>query len=212
VDVFLAGDIVNQPPTAAAGPDQTVECASAAGASFALDGRASSDPDQNLALASWREGSRVGPLIVNGLNAEVTLGLGESKSYVLRVIDSFAQTDEDTTEVSVVDTTPPDVFCNAPATIVPPDHAISFTATATDLCTAGVIVPELVSFECFKFSSTGRRIDKTQSCKVTLAGDTITISPPQGIGTHIAWTARAVDGSGNVRDVVCEVEVVNPVQ
>jgi hypothetical protein len=204
---LLEGDLVNQPPTADAGPDQNVECTSAGGASFALDGRGSSDHDQNLALASWREGSRVGPLVVNGLNAEVALGLGESKSYVLRVIDAYAQTDEDTTEVSVVDTTPPDVVCNAPATMPPPNRPVSFTATATDTCSESV-VPQLVGFECFKFNSRGERIDKTKTCKVVLAGATIAISPPQGVGNHIAWTARAVDGSGNVGEVVCEIEVV----
>src|SRR5262249_34848124 len=35
--VSLSGTIVNQPPTANAGPNQTVECTSAAGASTALD-------------------------------------------------------------------------------------------------------------------------------------------------------------------------------
>jgi len=210
VDVALAGAIVNQPPTAVAGPDRNVECTSPAGAPFALDGRGSSDPDQNLALASWREDSRIGPLIVNGLNAELALGLGESRTYVLRVIDSFAQTDEDTTSVSVVDTTPPDVFCNAPSTITPPKTPVSFAATASDVCTASVIVPELVDFECFKINGAGKRVDKTTSCKVTLDGPTITIRNSVGVGNHIVWTARGVDGSGNVRDVTCEVEVTNP--
>jgi hypothetical protein len=207
VTVMLAGKIANQPPTAVAGADQNVECTSTAGASFALDGRASNDPDQNLALASWRAGGRVGPLLANGLNAELALGLGASQSYVLRVIDEFAQADEDTTVVSVVDTTPPDVLCNAPATMPPPNRPVAFTATATDTCTESV-VPALVAFECFKFNARGERIDKTKTCKVALAGGTITISPPQGVGNHIAWTARAVDGSGNVGEVVCEIEVV----
>jgi hypothetical protein len=203
----LAGTIVNQPPKAVAGDDQNVECTSTAGASFALDGRGSSDPDQNLALASWREDSRVGALVVNGLNAERALGLGHSKTYVLRVVDAFAQSDEDTTSVSVVDTTAPTIACNAPATMPPPNRPVSFTASATDTCTDGVTV-QLVGFECFKFNARGEKIDKTKTCKVTLAGATATISPPQGVGQHIAWTARAVDGSGNVGEVVCEVEVV----
>src|SRR4029077_17383738 len=44
VDVALAGTLVNQPPTADAGGNQTVECTSPAGADFLLDGRGSSDP------------------------------------------------------------------------------------------------------------------------------------------------------------------------
>jgi hypothetical protein len=208
VDVALAGTIVNQPPTAVAGADQNVECTSAAGASFTLDGRASSDPDGNLALASWREGSRVGTLIVNGLGAEVALGVGESKQYVLRVIDGFAQTDEDTTTVSVLDTTPPAISCNAPATMPPPNRPVTFTATATDVCTAGSIAPAVVGFECFKLNAKGEKLDKTKTCKVALQGAKITISPPQGVGQHVAWTVRAVDATGNVGEVTCEIEVV----
>src|SRR5262249_61498749 len=58
VDVAVAGTLVNQPPSASAGPDQTVECTSPAGASFVLNGTAS-DPDGNISIVSWREG-RVG--------------------------------------------------------------------------------------------------------------------------------------------------------
>jgi hypothetical protein len=207
VSVFLTGDIVNQPPTADAGADQNVECTSTAGAAFDLDGRGSSDPDGNLALASWREGSRVGPLVVNGLNARLALGLGQSKTYVLRVIDAFAQADEDATDVSIVDTTPPVIACNAPPTFPPPNRPVSYTATASDTCTASV-VPQLVALECFKLNAKGQKLDKTSTCKAVLSGATITISPPQGVGQHIVWTARATDGSGNVTEQRCEIEVV----
>lgn len=50
VTVSLAGAIVNQPPAADAGPDRSVECTSTAGASFTLDGRASTDPDQTTLI------------------------------------------------------------------------------------------------------------------------------------------------------------------
>jgi hypothetical protein len=206
VNVFLAGEIVNQPPTAAAGPDQSVECTSTAGASFTLDGRASSDPDHNLALASWREGSRVGSLLVNGLNAELALGLGESQSYVLRVIDSFAQTDEDTTEVSVVDTTPPSIACNAPATIRPPDALISFSATATDVCDTDVAA-RVTGYDCFTFTKKGERVSKLESCIVSFSGDTLSIHDVGGYNDHIAWTVEAVDDTGNVGRATCEVLV-----
>jgi len=89
----------------------------------------------------------------------------------------------------------------------PPNKPISFIATASDVCTTAV-VPQLVSFECFKFDSKGKKLDKTKTCKVVLQGSKITISPPQGVGNHIAWTANAVDGSGNVGTIGCEIEVV----
>src|SRR5262249_20177898 len=60
VDVALDGSLLNQPPIATAGADQTVECTSPGGASFTLNGSAS-DPDQNATLASWRARSPSGP-------------------------------------------------------------------------------------------------------------------------------------------------------
>ncbi len=210
VDVALAGSLLNQPPKARAGNDQTVECTSPSGAIFVLDGTQSSDPDGDISIASWRSGSRVGPELAANLNTTAALGVGESRTFVLRTIDAFAQADEDAIAVGVVDTTPPDVFCNAPATITPPATPVSFTATATDICTADQSAPEIVSFECFKVNGAGKTIDKTKSCRVTLAGDTIAIRNSGGVGNHIRWTAEAVDGSGNVGDVTCEVEVVKP--
>lgn len=206
VNVVLAGSIVNQPPTAVAGGEQNVECTSPAGAPFTLDGRGSSDPDQNLALASWREGSRVGPLLVNGMNADVALALGESRSYVLRVVDAFAQTDEDTTTVSVVDTTPPTIACNAPATIRPPQASLSFGATATDVCDPEVSAT-VTGYDCFAFTSKGRRVSKLASCVVSFAGSTVRIDDVGGYGDHISWTVEATDGTGNLGTATCEVVV-----
>ena len=80
----------NSTPTANAGPDQIVECTSPAGASFTLDGRGSSDPDQDLVLFGWREDSRTGPVVGDGPRATQALGVGIAKSYFLRVIDGHA--------------------------------------------------------------------------------------------------------------------------
>jgi hypothetical protein len=195
VNVSLAGALVNQPPTADAGGDQTVECTSPAGASFTLDSSASFDPDDDIRVRSWRSGTRVGPEVGFHPQLPVAVALGQPETYVLRVIDSFAQADEDTATAAVVDTTPPEVFCNS-GTVVPPNKPASFTATAADICTASV-VPELSDLDCFKINGSGRVID--QKCKATLNGPAITIEKTGGVGQHIAWTARGVDGSGNVR-------------
>jgi hypothetical protein len=135
---------VNQPPAADAGAPQIVECTSPAGASFTLDGRGSSDPDQNLALASWREGSRTGPELSNGLTAALSLGVGGTQNYVLRVIDALAQTDEDATSVAVVDTTPPELSISvAPMTLWPPNHklrTVKVSVVTSDICDANPAV------------------------------------------------------------------------
>ena len=211
VNVSLEGPLVNQPPTAAAGQDQTVECTSPAGASFTLDGTGSSDPDGagDLRIFSWRSASRTGAEV--GFDPKITaqLGVGVSRKFVLRVIDSYGQADEDATDVEVQDTTPPVLSCNAPPTMSPPQTAVSFVATATDVCTAGTITPQLTSYQCFKFSSAGKRIDTTNSCKVTLDGAQITIGSSIGVGDHIAWNGSAADATGNVGLVHCEGEVVS---
>ena len=111
--------------------------------------------------------------------------------------------------VTVEDTIPPEVLCNNPPTIVPPDAPISFTATATDQC-EGDIIPEITGFDCFKFTKKGKRVDKTESCEVSIVGDTITILDSGGVNDNIEWTVEATDGSGNTTTVDCSLTVINP--
>jgi hypothetical protein len=204
--VDLAGTLVNQPPDADAGPDQTLECTSAAGQSFELDGGGSSDPDGNLALASWRLGSRTGAELAGDLHTTQALGVGDTQTYVLRVMDAFAQIDEDTTTVSVVDTTPPTVSCNAPATIRPSGTVATFTGTATDVCDTSVPAT-VTTFDCFKLASNGKHVEKLDACKASASGGTLTVKNSGGAGDHITWTVQAVDDSGNVGTASCEVIV-----
>ncbi|MDP2310737.1 MAG: hypothetical protein Q8P18_32265 [Pseudomonadota bacterium] len=204
VGVTLVGDLVNQPPDALAGADQAIECTSSAGGTFDLDGRGSSDPDGNLALASWRAGSRTGSELSDDLRTTQALGVGDTQSYVLRVVDTFAQLDEDATSVSVVDTTPPSIACNAPATIRPRDAVATFAATATDVCDTSVAAA-VTSYDCFAIKSNGRRMSKLESCEVSFAADTLRVEDVGGIGDHITWTVQAVDDAGNVGSATCEV-------
>jgi len=68
------------------------------------------------------------------------------------------------------------------------------------------MVPAVITgVDCFKFTKKGKRIDKTESCVVSVNNDTVTISDSGGVGDHITWTVTA----GNYNDT-CEVVVVNP--
>jgi hypothetical protein len=69
---------------------------------------------------------------------------------------------------------------------------------------------EIVDYDCYKYTKKGKRIDKTESCVVEVAGDTITILDSGGVDDHITWTISATDSSGNTAQLVCEVLVVNP--
>ena len=113
--------------------------------------------------------------------------------------------------IEVVDTTPPVISCNAPATITPADAPISFTATATDNC-AGDPSVEIIGYDCFIFTKKGKRIDKTKSCIVEVNGDAITIVDSGGVDDNITWTVRANDNCGNIAESTCSLVVVNPAQ
>jgi len=128
----------------------------------------------------------------------------------LVVSDEFGASDSCEAKVTVEDTEAPLVVCNAPRTntITPPDAPISFTASAMDNC--GVASVEITDFDCFKFTKKGKRIDKTESCVVTLAGDTITILDSGGVNDHIEWTVVATDASGIQTVEICEVLIENP--
>ena len=140
VAVDLAGTIANEPPTAsAAATARTVECTSPAGADVKLDGSASSDPEDNIALFAWRRGSRAGTDIGGEPVVQVSQALGVTETYSLAVVDAFAQASEDETTVRVVDTTPPTAATAtaSPATIWPPNHkmvAVTVDAAAADVC------------------------------------------------------------------------------
>jgi hypothetical protein len=202
--------LVNQPPRADAGPDQTVECTSADGAPVSLTAAASTDADGNIAYYMWRRGSADGTLLADpSANPALTLQqAGGETTYHVRAVDRRLAVGDDDVKVDVVDTTPPDIDCHAATTIAPPDPPVSFTATATDLCgpVASVVIEKT---ECLKVTGNGA-IDPTQSCKVVTDGATLTIRNSGGVGTIIRWVARATDAAGNVGRKTCEVSVANP--
>jgi hypothetical protein len=113
--------------------------------------------------------------------------------------------------IDVVDTTPPIINCDSPSTITPPEAPISFTAFATDNCDDAPTI-EITGYDCFMYTKKGKRIDKTESCMVSMDGATVTIDDSGGVGDNITWEVSATDCSGNNSTSTCAVEVVNPAQ
>ncbi|MGH2727069.1 MAG: PKD domain-containing protein, partial [Actinomycetota bacterium] len=97
-DTVLVTVIANQPPNAAAGPDQTVIDANGNGSEpVTFNGTGSSDPDGSIASYGWAEN---GSQIATGASPTVTLAAG-THSITLTVTDNGAATDTDTVSVTV---------------------------------------------------------------------------------------------------------------
>jgi hypothetical protein len=198
-------NVVNRPPVCSADGPYVAECTGAT-TTVGLDGSASSDPDDDPLTYAWS-----GPFLggtVSGVSPNpVFSGLGDF-SVNLNVADDWGGAAACSTAVTVQDTTAPEVSCNSQATIVPPDAPVSFTATATDVCSS--VVVQITQFDCFGFTKKGKRIDKTGSCKVALDGDRITILDSGGVGDNITWRIQATDSSGNEAVKECALKVVRP--
>jgi hypothetical protein len=105
---LLAGPVlaVSLPPIADAGPDQTLEQTSHAGAEVTLDGSASSSPVGDPLTYEWTWDGE----LETGVGPTIVLPLGTT-TVTLIVTDTFGQVDSDTVDITVVDTTPPVVAC-----------------------------------------------------------------------------------------------------
>jgi hypothetical protein len=182
VTADVSGDIENEPPAANAGPAQTVECTSAAGAGISLDGSASSDPENNIALYVWRQGSRSGEEIGNNPVLHVSQGIGGNQTYFLRVVDTFGQSSEDSTSVKVVDSTPPAIsnVTASPNVLWPPNQKL-----------VGVTLSVSDSDQC----------DPNPVCKIAqiTSNEPIAPSDAQITGTLTAQLSAARLGSGSGR-------------
>jgi len=127
--------IPNQPPVADAGADQdNVEQDSHAGASIALDGSVSSDPDDDPLTYSWTWDGE----FAIGVNPTVVLPLGTT-TVTLVVNDGTVDSNPDTVDITVVDTTPPkiNIVSASPDVLWPPNHKmveVMVTVDCGDIC------------------------------------------------------------------------------
>jgi len=151
--VLEAATLVDVPPIADAGPDQTNEC-SAVSTDVLLDGRGSFDPNGDpLSSCEWRLGAL---LVGTNMLQHVSLPLGVHE-ITLTVTDSAGASDSDTTQVTVVDTTPPLLAC--PTDVIEEfddEHGAiaTFTVVATDGCSAVDLVVTPPSGSLFPIGTT----------------------------------------------------------
>ena len=139
VDVVTVEIISNHPPVANAGADQILECASPVGTPATLDGSASSDLDDNPLTYAWTGVFGT----ASGVSPVVFLPTGNSV-VTLVVNDGQVSSQLDTVNITIEDTSPPEIFLScSPAVLWPPNHTmveIVPTINASDMCNASVRV------------------------------------------------------------------------
>ena len=181
VTVTIEVYLVNEPPVADAGDDQSIECDGSELYTVNLDGSSSSDPDSDPLTYTWRLNGN----IIAGPSADPTavvqLSLGHHE-IELTVEDTYGETDADIVVVSIEDTTPP--------TFTVPEN---ITIVKTADCTYDASV-----------SITGDVTDENDACDTDLEAtyDDV-ISDGECVGEEIitrTWTLT--DDSGNTTSIV----------
>jgi hypothetical protein len=130
---------MSRPPRADAGAARSIECQGNGGASVALDGSGSRDPDcDQLDGYTWS-----GPFgSVPGQQANVFLPVG-TNDVALDVSDGWSS-DRDTTEITVTDTQPPSISLRLTPTVLwPPNHKlvrVDATVNVSDSCSGATAV------------------------------------------------------------------------
>jgi hypothetical protein len=131
------GPATATPPTADAGPDQTLECAGAT-TPVTLNGTASTPGSGTINSYSWSEGANS---LGTGATLSVSLPSGPH-TVTLTVTDTGGGSDTDDVVINIVDTTAPVIHLNGDNPLTAECHT-SFTdpgATATDTCAGSVAV------------------------------------------------------------------------
>jgi hypothetical protein len=202
VGVSLAGTIVNEPPSAKAGGTRSIECTSPSGAPVTLDATGSTDPEDNITLYVWRQDSRAGNELGTDPILHLTQALGAPNTYFLKVVDAYGQADEDSTTVTVKDSTPPTItnVTGTPKALAPPNHKmvpVTVTVAASDQCSTPTCqVTGVSSNEPINGPGDGNTNPDWQITSAT----TVNLRAERsgtGSGRVYTITVTCTDGSGN---------------
>ena len=130
--------VLNQQPTANAGGDFSVECTSPGNTFAMLDGSLSSDGDEDPLMYSW-----TGPFgTVTGANPQVSLPLG-THTITLTVDDGQTGIDSDTVDVTIQDTTSPQLTLATTLIEVTPTAPGSGIATVNVVAASGAVANDV---------------------------------------------------------------------
>jgi hypothetical protein len=179
----------DQPPVAVAGPDQTLECSSATGASATLDGSASSDPEGGALSFLW-----TGPFgSVSGPRVDVVVPPGGA-SVALEVTDVSGQSAGDSLHVAVNDTSPPTASASLERVGMNGDwDDVRVQAACSDVCDPGVVM------EAFFDGMT------------VADGATVQVKGFEDASQAPMLTVRCLDAAGNTAEASAAAPVREPV-
>jgi hypothetical protein len=216
----VAGE--NLPPTADAGDGGNVECTSPDGADVALDGSASSDPDDtdttsDIVLYEWFEdfGTDTEAFLGTGVNVTVPFDFGPH-AVTLQVTDSVGQTSSVEVVFVIVDTTPPVIRLRVtPNVIWPPNHRmvpIHANVEAVDVCSPEVVVMlvSVTSSEPDNDTGDGNFPNDIQGVSAGTADfDFLVRAERKGNGPGRVYTATysATDAFDNTAEAVADIRV-----
>jgi hypothetical protein len=205
----------NNPPTAGAGLDQTIEATSPAGASVTLDGSGSTDPDStpgtnnDIEFFDWYEGATH---LGSGETINYTFPLG-THTVTLVVTDSFEETDDDEVIIVVEDTTPPTInsVSASHSVLWPPNHGmvnVTVTVDAEDICDPAPVcnIVDITSNEPIDGLGDG---DTAPDWEITSDLTVNLRAERAGVGTARVYTIyiECTDASGNTAAATVEVTV-----
>jgi hypothetical protein len=194
-------EFADAPPTAVAGPDQTVVANGSCVAMVALDATGSSDPDGDPLTYSWTGSFGT----VSGPTPSVSLAAG-THVVTLTVRDGRGASATDTVVVTVLDRTAPAIQSATPSPPVlsPANNklvAVTVAVSATDVC-GGSVRCRIVSVTSNEAIAAG---------DWTITGDlTLTLRASRankGTGRIYTITIECADASGNVATKTATVTV-----
>jgi serine protease len=216
---FAIASIINVPPVADAGPDQTLECESHDGAEVTLDGSGSFDDNDDILTYTWYlEGDVIaGP--TNEDMSTVTLPLGVHA--VILEVDDGEYTDTDTVTITIEDTTPPDIAVNSePAVLWPPNHRYhvirlsDLDIEVSDICDPDVSAADVRITEAWSDEEENAAADDGNTLDDIIIGGTCDFVRLRaerigegGNGRVYTLKLEVADASGNVGTTTYDVHV-----
>ena len=198
-------------PVADAGPHQTIECSSTDGTGVTLDGSDSTDPNGDALTYTW-----TGPFdTMIGETIYVYLPAG-THTITLTVEDSSGNTDSDTVNVTVIDSTPPTLSVSlSPNTLWPPNHKmveINASVEVYDSCdnNPSVTLVSITSNEADDAKGDGHTSDDIQGADWGTNDREFSLRAERaGMGTGRVYTVtyQAMDKASNASEATAEVTV-----